>query len=100
LCSVGGAPLPLDNDAGKYFLVLKLACDTGVSKLMSHSLDVIQKLLSFGYLNGGGMRDERIYPNPNPAATLAVPSATPAPGSKNVTPRQISRRIAEEVDAL
>ena len=46
--------------------MLKLACETGVSKLMCVALDVMQKLVAYGYLTGSSAADPRVYADPNP----------------------------------
>jgi len=61
-----GGGILIEYDADQYFLVFKLACDTGVSKLMSVSLDAVWRLMSVGFLTGHSPIDPRLYPNPNP----------------------------------
>lgn len=39
-------------DANKYFYIFKLAMDTKITKLMEHILYIIQKLISYEFLDG------------------------------------------------
>ena len=48
------------HDANKYFLIIKLALDTKITKLMEHLLYIIQKLISYGFLDGD-CEDNCIY---------------------------------------
>lgn len=50
------------TDADRYFLPLKLACDSKVAVVMEHALDCIQKLVAYGYLRGNSPIDRTQYP--------------------------------------
>ena len=49
-------------DANKYFYIFKLAMDTKITKLMEHILYIIQKLISYEFLDGN-CDDNCIYPD-------------------------------------
>jgi len=48
-------------DANKYFYIFKMALDTKLPKLMEHILYIIQKLISYEFLDGN-CDDNCIYP--------------------------------------
>jgi len=47
-------------DANKYFYILKLGLDTKITKLMEHILYIVQKLISYEFLDGN-CEDNCIY---------------------------------------
>ena len=47
-------------DANKYFFLLKMGLDTKITKLMEHLLYIIQKLISYEFLDGN-CEDNCIY---------------------------------------
>ena len=53
------------TDADRYFLPLKLACDSKVAAVMEHALDCIQKLIAYGYLRGNSPIDRTQFPLDN-----------------------------------
>ena len=58
------------HDANKYFLIIKLALDTKITKLMEHLLYIIQKLISYGFLDGD-CEDNCLYPeDQKPASNM------------------------------
>lgn len=48
-------------DSNKYFYILKLGLDTKITKLMESLLYIIQKLISYEFLDGN-CEDNCIYP--------------------------------------
>lgn len=66
-----------DSDANKYFLPLKLACDTGQARLVALALDSMEKLVAYGYLDGTCPASEEIYPSKKKEAHA---NAAPPPG--------------------
>ena len=50
----------VDNDADKYFLPFKLACETDKAELRKMSLDYIEKMIAYGYLTGSALADSKV----------------------------------------
>lgn len=48
-------------DANRYFFILKLGLDTKITKLMEHILYIVQKLISYEFLDGN-CEDNCLYP--------------------------------------
>ena len=51
-----------ESNADRYFVVLKMACETKVPKVMEGVLDCVQKLVAYGYLRGESAVDRTQYP--------------------------------------
>jgi hypothetical protein len=49
-------------DSNKYFYILKMGLDTKITKLMESLLYIIQKLISYEFLDGN-CEDNCIYPD-------------------------------------
>jgi hypothetical protein len=58
----------LVTDADRFFLPLKLACESKVAKCMEVALDCMQKLIAYGYLRGNSAIDRTQYPLDSPAS--------------------------------
>jgi brefeldin A-inhibited guanine nucleotide-exchange protein len=81
--------VPADSDANKYFLPLKLACDTGQAKLVALALDCMEKLVAYGYLDGNCPAPEELYPSKkkdNATTTSTNAAAAPAAAAAAAVP--------------
>lgn len=100
----------VDVDADKYFLLLKLACETGVSKLMCVALEAMQKLVAYGYLTGSSAADPRVYADPNPHRAAAQQrqhqsqaqsaDGAPVPASSDLTQAVAKNKSAQTAGKL
>jgi brefeldin A-inhibited guanine nucleotide-exchange protein len=97
--------VPADCDANKYFLPLKLACDTGQAKLVALALDCMEKLVAYGYLDGNCPAPEELYPSKkkdNATTTSTNAAAAPAAAAAAavpVTPANASNTAGRSADA-
>ena len=93
------------NDADRFFLPLKLACETKVAKLMELALDCMQKLIAYGYLRGSSSIDRTMYPldtaakgdAPDGASASAGAGAGASPAAARSTNRKLIDMIIETI---
>jgi hypothetical protein len=92
VAAADGHVVSIDTSADKYFLPLKLACDTQQTRLLLIALDAIHKLIAYGYLDGNSPVDLQQYPikaalhSQTQALISPAPTGTPGtPGTANAT---------------